>query len=537
MKKITFVCAAVFLLLSVKASCGEFKDSGAAFSADFPPGWKEGKSNDPSVTLRLEKGRAFFEFAKLDSELSDYYLKARVKEQVDSLRSKGSNLAGDIKPVSLHGISSAYYTSYESIGNQCYIAFFTYNGASYAISASGLDEGDFRAVMATLRKPGEKIEIPKPKKIRAAKNKKAEDEESGAQLFKEDEAVVLTASAAAQLPAVSAGQFPARQTESAPAEPTLAEKADVFLSELEAKRADAGLSPYFNRKPLNIMVWVGIVLFWLAGSFFARAQAAVYQPPRLPPPPKDVPPDFFFPFLVSCERTLKDVTYNIITRQKQLLQAGFQSGHEVYFVAAVYGALLFNFVWSLLALSGRAGLVTGSLLILPGGRFLASFPETFCLIFLLIGIVKYRNKKQVLQLFDAQSNLVLEVKKEVAYGLLRDAKGKEIARLAAKTGATGRMWEYVDSDNLVVFSIRDDCPKIHFMRHIFGNLGGALRARYGIFVQERRAGFVFLDPHSSNRFQIHMDFNFARLAHPAHILASLLYITSKEKDPLYPSPF
>ena len=536
MKKLTLVCAAAFLFLSVKASCGEFKDSGAAFSADFPPGWKEGKSNDPSVTLRLEKGKAFFEFAKLDSELSDYYLKARVREQVTSIRSKGTSLAGDIKPVSLHGVSSAYYISYESTGDQCYVAFFTYNGASYAISASGLDEGDFRAVVATLRKPGEKIEIP-TKKIRAAKNKKSEDEESGVQIFKEDEPAVLAASAAAQSPAITAAQSALRQTESAPAELTLAEKAGVFLSELEAKRADAGLSPYFNRKPLDIMVWGEIFLLWLAGSFFARVQAAAYKNPKLPPPPAEVPPDFFFPFLVSNSTTFQSVTYNVVTRQKQLLLAGFSFKHEIYFVAAVYGALLFNLVWSLLALSGRAALITNGLLVLPGGRFLASFPETLFLPLLIIGFILRLNKKQVLQLFDAQSNLALEVAKEVAYGLLRDGKGKEIARLAAKTGAAGRMWEYVDSDNQVVFSIRDDCPKIHFMRHIFGNLGGALRARYGIFVQERRAGFVFLDPRSSNRFQIHLDFNFARLAHPAHILASFLYIISREKDPVYPSPF
>jgi hypothetical protein len=132
---------------------------------------------------------------------------------------------------------------------------------------------------------------------------------------------------------------------------------------------------------------------------------------------------------------------------------------------------------------------------------------------------------------------VLEVNKEVSYGLIRDGKGKEIARLVAKKGLTGRMWEYVDSDNMVVFSIRDDCPKIHFMRKIFGHLGGDLRAHYGIFAQERRAGYVFLDPTSCDRFQIHMDFDFARLAHPAHILASFLYIISREKDPIYPSPF
>ena len=588
MKKSTFVCAAAFFFLPVTVFCGEFRDSGAVFSVDFPSGWTEGKSNDPSATLRLEKGAAFFEFARLDSELSDYYLKARVKEQVDSLRSKGTSLAGEIKSVSLHGVSSAYYASYESMGAQCYIAFFTYNGVSYAVSASGPDEGGFRAVVGTLRKPGEKIEFPKPskpRKIRAAKNKQAAEDGSGVQIFKEDDPVPSTlfrfkkakedenkkaaedtgavqifkedkeaVSSSAAVPATadstgavegaSAFSSAASQTENTPVAPALSEKigalyekTDAFLAELAAKTASAGQAPYLERKPVSIFVWGAVILLWLSGSCVAMARAGVYENPKLLPPSKDVPPDFFFPFLVSRLATLKDVTYNISTRQKQHLQAGFSSGHEMYFVAAVYGALMFNFVWSLLAFSGRAGLISNGLLALPGGRFFASFPEVFFLILLLIGIVKYCNKKNVLQLFDSQSNLVLEVKQEVAYGLLRDDNGKEIARLVAKTGDTGRMWEYVDSDNMVVFSIRDDCPGIHFMRHIFGNLGGALRARYGIFVQERRAGFVFLDPTSSNRFQIHLDFNFARLAHPAHILASCLYIISREKDPVYPSPF
>ena len=56
-------------------------------------------------------------------------------------------------------------------------------------------------------------------------------------------------------------------------------------------------------------------------------------------------------------------------------------------------------------------------------------------------------------------------------------------------------------------------------------------------MQDRRAGFVFLDPSSTDRFQIHLDYAFARLAHPAQILVSLLYVISKEKDPFYPSPF
>jgi hypothetical protein len=34
-----------------------------------------------------------------------------------------------------------------------------------------------------------------------------------------------------------------------------------------------------------------------------------------------------------------------------------------------------------------------------------------------------------------------------------------------------------------------------------------------------------------------MDFAVARLGHPAQMLAAVLYIISREKDPVYPSPF
>ena len=119
----------IILLLSVRTLCpstplfaGEFKDAGGALAVDFPSGWGAGHSDDPSVVLKLERGKSFFEFAKLDSELSDYYLKARVKEQVDSFRSKGNSLAGDVRQAGIHGVAAAYYTSYDAMGVQVFIA-------------------------------------------------------------------------------------------------------------------------------------------------------------------------------------------------------------------------------------------------------------------------------------------------------------------------------------------------------------------------------------------------------------------------------
>ncbi|PKM97526.1 MAG: hypothetical protein CVU79_07765 [Elusimicrobia bacterium HGW-Elusimicrobia-3] len=537
----------LLLALPFCASAAEFKDKGETIAVDFPSGWAAGKSDDPTVTLKLEKGKNSFEFSKQDSELGDYYLKARVKEQVDSLRSKGTSLAGDVRAVGLHGVSTAYYTSYEAMGAEAYIAFFTYNSASFAVSARGLSDGEFRAVLASIRKPGEVIALPKPKKVRVARRKKAPEEVSAPQIFRDGDAEVSTTAVAASTDSVL-NAFAQSSTETAPAvaastQPALTEAAGAaaqnFLEELSRKQeGDTGKPPYLPRKPLPILVWGALIGLWVAGSFAARSMAAAYQNPKLPPPPADVPPDFFFPFVISKSSTMKDVTYQVVTRQKQRLMAEFISEHDVYIAGAVYGCALFHVVWSLLASVGYGAAVTNALLMVPLlGRALASLPEAVFAVPLLVGLSIYFTKKNPLQLFDAQNTLVLEVRPEISYGLIRDGNGKEIARLVAKGSFLYRYWEFVDTDNLVVFAIRDDFPKGYLLRKLFGSLGGALRSRYGIFAQDRRAGFVFLDPSSADRFQIHMDFAFARLGHPAHILAAVLYVISREKDPGYPSPF
>jgi len=542
------------MLLSARVSGAEFKDSASVFSVVLPSGWKEAKSERKNVALRLENGAAFFEFTKLDAELGDYSLLARVKERADALRSEESNTVGSIESALLCDGAVAYYILYKSTaGPREFSAAFSCNGASYSLTATGFGEKKFQEIFSTIGKAA----IPGPEEAKAAQSSGAVEAASRVQIFKEDEpgqpplpAVrskveerlfrearqdIMPKFGVPKAPAVTTEGFPWWKAIPVSIGP-LTSKAGALLSDPDAG-TEQGSSPYVKREPVNILIWAGMVLVWLAGACFARVKAAAYENPRLPPPPAEVPPDFFFPFLISSASSSKGVTYNVVTRQNQLLLADFLFKQELYFVAAVYGALLFHLVWSLLALFGLAGLVTNGLLILPGGRFLASFPEIFFLGSLLIWFINRLTEKPALRLFDAQSNLLLEVKKESGYGLLRDSGGKEIATLSAKTGANGRRWEYVDSDNMVVFSIKDDCPQIHLLRRIFGNLGGLLRVRYGIFVQERRAGFVFLNPHYSDKFQIHMDFSFARLARPVDILACVLYIVSRERDPAYPSPF
>ncbi|MFA6434931.1 MAG: hypothetical protein WCW52_09570 [Elusimicrobiales bacterium] len=540
MKKILLAGSVWVLCLAAPASTAEFQDPGAVLAVDFPAGWAVGKSDDPAVVLKLEKGKSFFEFTRLDSELSDYYLKARVKEQVDSLRSKGNTLAGDTRTAGIHGVSTAYYTVYESMGAHVYIGFFTYKGLSYAISASGLDDGDFHGVISTIRAPGEKIEVPKPRKIRVLRKKEPEPEEGGVQIFKEEEffAVSTHPASSGPVPEGRNGSVPRAAAESR--EPSAGAQAlrraqDLF-TDLEFT-ADPSKTPFVPRRPLPLQLWGALIALWAAGSVLARAAAAKFQNPKLSPPPKDAPPDFFFPFLISRRCFLRDCTYTVLTRQKQLLLASFNSEYAVYLAGSVYAVLFFHLFWSALAFTGNGDMAVNAFLLLPGGRLWASAPELFLLAPFIAGLSMYFNRRQALRLYDSQSNLLMEAKKDGFYCLIRDGSGKEVARLMKKGGLTARTWDFVDTDNQVVFTIKDEYPAVRLLRKIFGRLGGTLRSHYGIFAGERRAGFVFLDPTSAHRFQIHLDFSFARLAHPAQILASVLYIISRENDPFYPWPF
>ena len=549
MKKLFLLCAAALLAPLCPLNAAEFHDKGEVIAVDVPAGWNQGKSDDPLVTLKLEKGKSVFEFSKQDSELSDYYLKARVKENVTNLAAKGAAFSGDVKPLSLHGVNNAYYAAYEMMGSQGCMAFLTYNGASYSVAARGIDEGDCRGVLSSVRKPGEKIELPKrPKVLRVKRVKvKEEPEEEPASYGSAEDTAFSTSAAAADLAASTSTEVsssaaagidqPAGPSATQAMADSAGKAAQSIFDDLARKSMDKSSAPYYERVPLPFMVWGILLALWVIGAVSARRAGKAYQNPKLPHPPADVPPDFFFPFMITRSSFMKEVNYNVLTRQKQLLLGAYPYEHEIFLVFAVYGCLFFHIFWSFLAMIGRDGLLIGAMLKLPFGRFIASAPELFFLLPLFYGLYLYLTKKRSLCIYDAQSSLMMEAKKDNVYCLIRDGKGQEVARLQEKTGGSARRWDFIDTDNLVVFSIVDDAPNISKLRKFFGAQGGRLRAHYGIFVQDRRAGYVFLDPSSADRFQIHMDFDFARLANPAQILAAILYLTSYEKDTAYPSPF
>lgn len=528
-----------------------FRDSASNFEIDFPAGWAVEKSNDPAVILRLGQKDSFAEFTKLESELSDYYLKARVKEQVDSLRSKGNTISGEVKPVSIRGVTTAYYVRYDAMGSAAYISFLTYDEKSYAVSARGVDETAFRNMLNRFRKPGEVIKAPappprKPRKVASKVPTVKPEDDITTQVFRDGaEDSTGTAVMVDSAPAVSVEDVfkkdgstdaVAAAEPAQPAGPNMAEAAAGLLSRL-SESAGSKEPPYISRSPLP--VWLaGLILGgWLIGAALARSGAAKYKNPKIALPPTDVPPDFFFPFLVSRHSSSKEVEYRILTRQKQSLGAYYDFEHDIWLAIGFYGLVLFHMAWAFAGLVPGDNPLTNLMLGLPGGRLIASVPDLVFLLPLLFGLYKRSARKEALEIFDHQSNKLFTVRPENAYGLLRDGNGKEVARLVEKADKDGRYWEFVDIDNLVVFAVRDDAPGISKACRFFGVQGGRLRKHYGLFVQDRRAGYVFLDPTSPDRFQIHLEYNYSRLSQPGHILAVVLYIISREREHAYPTIF
>lgn len=295
--------------------------------------------------------------------------------------------------------------------------------------------------------------------------------------------------------------------------------------------------PKNARKPLPIMVWAVIVGLWLFGSFLARCSAKMYRNPVLPPPPAEVPPDFFFPFVIDLIRTPTMVQYNIVTRQRQRLYGAYYYKYVPMLVYPVAACVLFHIAWSVLAFLGKGDLLMAKLYAIPFGQYIAICPEAIFALFFIVGLVEYSKRKKVIELYDSRQTLMMRAAKEdSSYCIIRDGQGKEVAHLVKKSSSP-RTWEFVDVDNNIQFTLKDDAPSLYKARKLFGYQGGALRSRYGIFEADRRAGYTFMDPSSANKFQIHMDFAFARIAHPAQMLVAILFVSSYEKDSWYPTIF
>lgn len=526
----------LFFFLSVFSFGAQYK-AGDLFEIDFDSGWNEAKSNDPQVVLRLEKGHDFIEFSKLEDELSDYYLKSKLKEQIESFSNQGKNVS-DLKTSTIHGVSTAYY----AISQENIISFLTYSGVSYAIMAKGVSESKFRDITYFFRKPGEKVEKPK---IKPARRKKAKIE-------KEEEPIEhLT-----QYISIADDTFSfSTQTASLASETTTEVKAEAQANintqistsipqtsssdEIENKVIDAIVNlasksysskPLLSRKPLPKLLMITLIALWFLLWLILSSKYCSIPNPKMKPYPQDVPPDFFFPFIISRVKTSKETMFHIITRQKQVLSGFYNHEFQPIISLGIYGLIFFHILWSLSGFINE-NLFTGFLASLPMGKYIASIPELPFIILVVWGLIKKKNTKQILSIIDAQTNPVISILPDKKYyAMMKDGKGKEVAQLHKRGDYFNRKWHFVDTDNQVVFTIVDEYPQIYKVIKFLGNPTGSMRCRYSIFVDDKRAGFLYVDMNSKDGYQVHIEYDFARLAPPAQIMASLLYISNREKE-------
>ena len=583
MKKL-LLAIIVLVFPSFQANAAEFTDKDSLFTVNVPSGWSQGASDNPAVSLRLEKGSSSIEFEKQEDTLSDYYLKSGVSESVEAVRARGANFYGsEVNSVSIYGITNAYYTAYEAGGVSECAAYFTYNNTSFSMSAVGVSPDICRDVIASVCKPGTKCvppcspynclapnfckagkcvapppcspdNCPAPKMCRnnrcvnppcspdnckapkkcvsgrcvmpaAASSSSSTEEEN---ISFEDEAKSAEGDQSGNVIENMASSM------SEGAEST-GKAVNQVLSSISTAGKKSAVLPKHLRKPLPFAIWGVLIALWFVGGVVSRGAGRLHKNPKLPPPPKEVPPDFFFPFVINTIRTLTRVQYNVATRQKQKLYGTYEYKYVPFLVYPIVALIAFHVAWSIMAMIGKNEVFIGAICTLPFGRFIATFPELIFLVFIAIGMIKYMRRNKEFALYDSRQTLMARAVKEGGnYCIIYDGNGKQVASLV-KESSSPRTWKFVDADDNVKFTIIDDAPKIYAARKLFGYQGGILRSRYGIFEQDNRAGYTFMDPSSADRFQVHMDFAYSRIAGPSQILAAILFVVSYEKDSWYPT--
>jgi len=295
------------------------------------------------------------------------------------------------------------------------------------------------------------------------------------------------------------------------------------------------MKPFLRRTPLMPTVVIILLAAWVVGRFAAVAAAGRKSYPKLGAPPKDLPPDWFFPFFLTRFNASGELQYGIKSRHGQVLKARFDKTGHGPLALGIYGLIALHAAWSLLYWTPVYDKTISALAHAPLGGLWLSVPELPFLLLVFTGVAKILGSSGKLRLYDREETLVLQAAPFDGEILFKDGKGKEIGRLKRlKSKLSSRAWQYVDADGQDVFAIVDDHPAMFWLRRIFGSAGGALRGRYSFFAKDQRAGFILNDPMSVRGFQYHCDFAFARLARPVHIVGALLYAQSTEVDYPYP---
>lgn len=156
----------VSLWISPNAFADEFLDRGETIAVNAPTGWSAKKSRD-NMTLKLVKEKSSIEFTKQEYTLSEGHLKILFKQKAWEVHSDDEDITVAMNSISLqHGTYPSFYGGYEfKKGKQAVIAVFTYNNASYFVSARYLSSDEFIPILTSVHIPHKLVEVPGPEKL------------------------------------------------------------------------------------------------------------------------------------------------------------------------------------------------------------------------------------------------------------------------------------------------------------------------------------------------------------------------------------
>ncbi|MEF3279893.1 MAG: hypothetical protein K6357_02865 [Elusimicrobiota bacterium] len=530
-----------FLILSFYAFSAEYKVEGFVF--DFDDGWNIVKSRDPQSVLKIEKNGSSVEFIKMDDELSDFYLNSRLQEQRNVLINKGIK-PSDIKTTSIHFVSKAYYFYYEDRKTNI-VSLFTYGGVTYNLFATGLSEESFKKIIFSFRKEGEKIEIksqkPKPKPV-AKKIKKIPEESFVSYVSISDStASVVSVSTPTNVDVVISSittdiieeKTPeissAQPSQSILKEPVKSDKSDLITS-IDLMIKNANKKTIAKRKPLDKYIMLVILVIYVILNIILRWKFSKYSNPKIKPYPKEMPPDFLFPFIITKIESANETMYQIITRTNQFLSAHFNHNYKKYNKWGIYGILIIHILWSLGEFI-REGFFAAIILSFPLGNYVLSFVEVPFVVMIIFSLfLKYRENQKVV-VSDSQMNTLCEVIKSKNGFVVKDAKGRDVIKVLKAGNYFKRVWNCFNEDDQLILTIKDDLPQIWVWIKLLGNKFMKKRCYYSAYGDNNnRIGFLFLDLNSINGYQVHFDYDYFRLVNSIHLVSIFLYIISVEKE-------
>lgn len=513
------------------------------FIFDFESGWNKTKGTDPNSSLRIEKGSFYAEFIKLEDELSDFYIKSRLEEQKQQIESKALKPTS-IKTTNIHTKSKAYYFNYVD-KKESTIAMFSYDGITYSFISIGVSEDEFKKMIFTFRKDGETIEIPKPQpkpKKTIAKPKPIEETNLGYIYIEDKKTEELSQST------TNANQDISTYTEltvsyqeitndtsnieistklvinEVKKEESIFNKISNFIS---ATKKDTKM--IIERKPLNPYISLFLVIMYISVSYFFKLKFSNYSNLKIKPYPKELPPDFLFPFIITRLKTSNELIYQIITRTNQVLSATISFRYWRYYPNSFLYLIFFHLIWSLSTLFDEK-LFENIFLTIPFGNYFLSFIE---IPFIALYIFTLYNKfisKVKLSVKDSQMNEITTLIKTSDGFIVKDSKGRDAIKVK-KIGFWKRRYTFLDEDNKIFMEIIDERPDVWIAVKILGNLLIKKRCYYSIRNEKNdMVGFLYLDPNSFDSYQVHFDFDYMRLVNSVQLVASILYIISTDRE-------